>query len=115
MAYKISAPLHELRFIDIRTEHMQDVIDKCGKGYDTLRKVKVLFGQLFDYAMEHDIVSKKYSEYIELPEDDSESTRKPFTDKEIKILWDNVDRMAGIDSVLIMIYTGLRPGEFVLI
>jgi hypothetical protein len=68
MAYKLSESLYDKRFIDIRTEHLQDVIDNCGKGYDTVRKIRVLYNQLYDYAMEHDIVSKKYAEYIEMPE-----------------------------------------------
>ncbi|WP_077595832.1 tyrosine-type recombinase/integrase [Oceanobacillus kimchii] len=32
---------------------------------------------------------------------------------EINILWENIDRFDDIDSILIMIYTGLRPGELV--
>jgi integrase len=115
LAYKLSSDLHDMRFVDIKSEHLQEVIDTCGKGYDTLRKIRVLYNQLFKYAMEKDIVSKDYSKYIELPDDDDESSRKPFTKEEIQKLWDNVDNMDYIDTVLIMIYTGLRPGELVLI
>lgn len=32
---------------------------------------------------------------------------------EINLLWDNIDRFDDIDAILIMIYTGLRPGELV--
>jgi integrase len=115
MAYNLSKPLYDLRFVDIRTEHMQDVINGCGKRYDTVRKMRVLYNQLFDYAMEHDIVTKKYVDYIKLPGSREESSRKPFTKEEIQKLWDNIDRMDFIDTILIMIYTGLRPGEMVLI
>ena len=86
LAYKISEPLHLLRFVDIRTEHMQDVIDECGKGYDVLRKVKVLYSQLFDYAMEKDLVTKKYSDYVVLPKNEKKSERSPFTNEEIQKL-----------------------------
>ncbi len=115
MAYNISEPLYDLKFTDIRTEHLQDVIDNCGKGYDTVRKIKVLYNQLYDYAMEHDIVSKKYAEYIEMPEKTDSGSRKPFTDAEIQTLWDNLGRMDFVDTVLIMIYTGFRVGELLLI
>lgn len=114
-AYKLSESLHNMRFIDVKTSHLQDIIDNCEKGYGTKRKIKVLFNQLFKYAMENDIVIKDYSKFVDIGENDSESDRKPFTDAEIKLLWDNVDRMDYIDTVLIMIYTGLRPGELVLI
>jgi len=115
MAYNLSISLYDLKFVDIRTEHLQDIIDDCGKGYDTLRKIRVLFNQLYDYAMEHDIVTKKYADYIEMPEKEDTGSRMPFTNDEIKILWDNVDRMNFIDTILMMIYTGLRIGELLLI
>ncbi|WP_020006835.1 site-specific integrase [Salinicoccus albus] len=41
------------------------------------------------------------------------SSRKPFSLDEIDKLWNNVHRLDDIDTVLIMIYTGLRPGELV--
>lgn len=114
-AYKISESLHNMKFVDIKKPHLQSVIDNCEKGYGTLRKIKVLFNQLFKFALENDIITKDYSKFVELGENEDESTRKPFTKEEIQILWDNVNRMDFIDTILIMIYSGLRPGELVLI
>jgi integrase len=114
-AYKLSESLHTIKFVDIKTDHLQDVIDDCELGYGTLRKIKVLFNQLYKYAMEYDIVNKDYAKYVDIGEDESESTRSPFSQEEIKKLWDNVERMEFIDTILIMIYTGLRPGELLLI
>lgn len=115
MAFNICSSMHDLRFVDIRTDHMQKIIDSCGKGYDTLRKVKVLFNQLYDYAMENDVVSKSYADYVKLPENEEESARIPFSEDEIKVLWNNLDSMDFIDTVLIMIYTGLRIGELLIV
>lgn len=114
-AYKIAESLHDMKFVDIKTDHLQDVIDECELGHGSLRKIKVLFNQLFKYAMEYDIVNKDYAKYIDIGEDESESTRSPFTPEEIEMLWDNVERMDFIDTILIMIYTDLRPGELLLI
>jgi len=114
-SYKISESLHDLKFVEIKKAHLQAVIDDCEKGHGTLRKIKVLFNQLFKYAMENDVITKDYSKFVEIGANEAESTRKPFTQDEIKLLWDNIDRMDFIDTVLIMIYTGLRPGELVTI
>lgn len=114
-SFKLPETLHDMRFVDIKTDHLQSVIDECEKGHGTLRKIKVLFNQLFKYSLENDIISKDYSSFVELPGNDSESDRKPFSDDEIKLLWENVSRMDFIDTILIMIYTGLRPGELLLI
>lgn len=114
-AYKYSSSLYDVIFLDIRKIHMQSVIDSCNKGYGTLKKIKVLFNQLYKYAMENDIVVKDYSKFVEIGENESESTREPFTQEEINKLFENVDRMEFIDTILIMIYTGLRIGELLLI
>ncbi|SDL19097.1 tyrosine-type recombinase/integrase [Natronincola ferrireducens] len=114
-AYNHALSLHDLKFVDIRTAHLQGVIDNCTKGHGTLRKIKVLFSQLYAYTMANDIINKDYSNYIDIGKNEDESTREPFTKEEIQVLWDNVGRMDFIDTILIMIYTGLRPGELLLI
>ncbi len=114
-AYKLSSEIHDMKFIEIKKPHLQSVIDQCDRGHGTLRKIKVLFNQLFKYALETDVVVKDYSKFVDIGEDESESTRKPFTDEEIKLLFDNVDRLDFIDTVLILIFTGFRIGELLLI
>lgn len=113
MAFKRSAALHDLVFVKIRKNHMQAVLDKTDASYGTKRKIKVLYNQLYKYAMENDLTHKDYARFVELGPDDSVSTRKPFTIDEVGILWENVDRMEFIDTFLIMIYTGMRPGELI--
>jgi len=114
-AYNHSTDLYDTKFTEIKKPHMQSVIDQCEKGHGTLKKIKVLFNQLFKYALENDIVDKDYSKFVEIGENESESTRRPFTQDEIALLTNNVDRMDFIDTTLIMIYTGLRVGELLLI
>lgn len=110
-AYKLSSSLYDLKFIDIRKAHMQAVIDNCERGHGTRKKIKVLFNQLYKYAMENDITNKDYSVYVDIGPNDSESKRKPFSQDEIDLLFKNEERLEFIDTVLIMIYTGLRISE----
>lgn len=114
-AYNISEPLHNMKFTDIKKIHLQSIVDNCDKSHATLRKIKVLFNQIYKYAFENDIALKDYSKFVELRKDESESTRKPFTKNEIQKLWDNLGKIEFIDIALIMIYSGLRPGELILI
>jgi integrase len=114
MAYNHSHDLHHLKFIDVRKVHMQEAINECEKGYSTKSKMKVLYTQLYKFAMENDLVDKDYSQFVTVPENEKETSRKPFSAKEIELLWKNLDKDT-VDTVLIMIYTGLRPGELVLI
>ncbi|MDF2548781.1 MAG: integrase [Anaerosolibacter sp.] len=114
-AFDTSLELHEMKFVDIRTKHMQDVIRSSGKGHGTLRKIKVLFNQLYKFAMENDIVSKDYSQFVDIGKNTGESSRKVFTTSEIERLFDVVNHIEYVDTILIMIYTGLRIGELLIV
>jgi integrase len=112
-AFKICSNLYDLRFADIKTDHMQGVIDKCGKAYPTLKNIKILFGQLYKYAMERDIVAKDYSKFVTIGKKVVSTKRKPFTQKEIDKMFEHVGKYEDVESVLIMVYSGLRPGELI--
>jgi len=114
-AYITCNVLHDMKFVDIRTKHMQDIIRTCGKGHSTLRKIKVLYNQLFKFAMENDIVNKDYSNFVEIGKNTEDSTRKAFTKDEIKRLLEVTDTIKYADTILIMIYTGLRIGELLIL
>jgi len=114
-AYNYCEPLYDMIFTEIKKAHLQSVINSCSKGYGTRKKIKVLFNQMYKYAMENDLAEKDYSQYVDIGKNDSESKRKPFTKQEIDKLFENADRMDFIDTILIMIYTGLRIGELLLI
>lgn len=110
-AYNHSKSLHDMIFKDIKTAHMDKAIASCPKGYGTKKKMKVLYNQLYEYAMANDIVAKDYSEYVKLGENNEEAIRVPFSQKEINILFEKEPNTPFIDSILILIYTGVRPSE----
>ena len=111
-AFKASTKLHSLKFVDIKKVHLQKVIDTCGKNYPTLRKIKVLFNQLFKYALENDIVTRDYSDFVEISHHKVDNkSRKPFNKSEIKKLWSNVADSEYLQIILVLIYSGLRISE----
>ena len=110
-AYEAIEGLHQMKFVDIKTTQLQYSIDESGKGYQTKRKIKSLLSQMYGYAIQNDISSKDYSSFVDIGKNMNESTRAPFTGKEIIKLWENIDNIEFIDTVLIMIYTGFRIGE----
>lgn len=115
MAYGLSEALHDLKFADMRKNHMQSVIDKSDKAYETKKKIRTLYRQLYQMALENDLVDKDYSSFVDLGKNTTVSERQPFDATEIKILWQRVEDTKYADTVLMMIYTGLRPGELLTI
>lgn len=96
---------------DIKTAQLQQIIDNAEKEKSraTLEKIKQLASQLNKYAMQNDIISKNYSQFIKLPKEDSKE-KEIFSDIEIEKLFRN-DTSETAQIILILIYTGLRIGE----
>lgn len=111
LAFKYCKAIHKTRFKDIRLHHLQGVIDDCGKAYPTRKMILALLNQLSNFALKNDIVEKKYSQFIDVGINEGKANRKPFTQEEIDKLFQYVDKLEFVDTVLIMIYSGLRVGE----
>lgn len=109
-AYLHLTPIHNMKFDSIRAAHMQKVIDELDRSKSTKTKIKSLCYQLFQYAMENDIVSKNYAQFIRLDKE-TKTEKDIFTDTDIQKLFDN-DALPYADTVIILIYTGLRIQEF---
>lgn len=103
--------IHDKKFVDLRKRHLQKVIDDCERSYGTKRKIRVLFSEMYRHAMQHDLVTRDYSQFVDIGPAKPMRERKPFTNEEIQTLWENVHRSKFVEVILIMIYTGLRPGE----
>lgn len=110
-AFSYFKDLWDVPFIKIKLEALQQIVNKADGKLATQKKIQGLIGLLSDYAMANDIVEKKYSDYLILGEQKEKIIRVPFTEKEIEILWENVDKVKYVDTMLILIYTGMRVGE----
>ncbi len=107
VAYNHCKKLYDKPFALLRTRDLQEVVDDCS-GYSARRTIKVLFNVLYKFADENDIVEKKYSQYVRLGTPVRVHDKKPFTEEEIKILFENVDKIPFVDTVLVMCFTGMR-------
>lgn len=115
-AYESCKELHDVPFVLIRKFHIQELIDKSNKTYSGREKIKMLTSQLFEYGMENDIVNKNYSNYLDLGEKPDKSLiRIPFSIEEITKLYSSLHIYRYIDTILMMIFTGVRPSELLLL
>lgn len=132
--YKYCSSLYNIRMRDIRVFHLKEcmnnayIIPETGKDKGTKRfatsgvksRMKSMFNLLFDYALEHEIVSSNYARNFNLDNDIIEENAKnkkekiPFTNDEIKVLWDDIE-YGFTDMILIQIYSGWRPQELCII
>lgn len=109
-AYRYYSSIKDVPFIDINILMIQDILDKCDKGYHTKSDIKSLFCQLYEYSKVLNLPVKPIStKYLKIGTFKKSTLHKPFTEEEIDTLWNN--RNETIDLILINIYTGMRPTE----
>lgn len=109
-AYRYYSSIKDIPFIDINILMIQDILDKCDKGYHTKSDIKSLFCQLYEYSKVLNLPVKPIStKYLKIGTFKKSTLHKPFTENEIKTLWNN--RSPIVDLILINIYTGMRPTE----
>jgi Site-specific recombinase XerD len=108
-AFKHCSTLAEKPYKQIKSFHMQDTIDGCGKGYSTQAAIKNLWGHLDRFALELDIITRCYSELL-TSDPIPETSRQRFSDEEIAKLWEH-QAEPWVDTVLIFIYSGWRISE----
>lgn len=114
-AFTAFKEIHNINFQNLKTTHLQTILDKSDKGYSTKKRMKTLLNQMYSYAIQNDIISKNYSNYLDIGKNKKKSERTHFTNEEIETLWKYHKKNEWIDTILIMIYTGFRIGELLTI
>lgn len=113
ISYKHLFPLHALPFQKITYSHLQQALDGIPAGYCTRKKCRVLLSQLYQYAIKNSFAETDLSRFVELPKHLPVYTKKPFTARQIGKLWKVSETAEGVKDVLILIYTGMRVGEYI--
>lgn len=125
-AYDKCGALYNMRMQEIRKAHMQAVVDEHNdKSKATQNNLLKLFHAVFKFALENDIIEKDYSAFVETTSKKESKNKTPFTRDEIAALWEkldytitsnrkgraSLDGLQLVDSILVMLYTGVRIGE----
>ena len=113
-SYKLCGTLYNKVFREIKLADLQYVVDTCDKNYPTLRKLKVLFGQLYEYALKNDVCNKNYAEFVDIAKykdrNPNRRDRNKFDKYELERIWaQQEDKYYQI--VLMLIYSGVRISE----
>lgn len=129
-AWAYCSAVYKMRVKDIRARHIKGCMEdsfailKGEKKTPTAtvkNRIKTLFNQMLDYALEYELVDRNYSRTFNLTDEtikEIQTVNKEhiaFTDKEMELLWQHVDDKYFVDIILIQCYSGWRPQELGLI
>ena len=115
-SYSLCTKIKDMNIHDIKLDHLQKVVDESGKNTPTLKKLKIMFGLVYDYAVKHEVVSGEKRDmvrYVDISKAGNPNAynRKPFSKKEIQTVWKHQEGNEYVSVILIMIYSGVRIGE----
>ena len=128
-AWCYCSEIYDMRVKDIRVRHIKGCMEngtavfknEIHKTTNPIKnRIKSMFNQLLDYAIELEIVEHNYSKDFTLDFNihDKNQTKKPhkiFTEKEMQTLWDNFEKLKYVDMILVQCYSGWRPQELITI
>lgn len=129
-AWAYCSSVAKMRAMDVRARHIKGILDEGYKVVDNetiyptagvKARIKSMMNLMFDYAVEYEITDRNYARTFTISDDIIEEKENayrghiPFTDEEIQILWDNIDRVLWADVVIFQCYSGWRPQELGLI
>ena len=113
-SFKHCAALYDRHFSDLEFLELQAVIDDMRNhqhlSYSSCKKVKNLLSLLYQYAIKSNICSTNYAALISIGKNHPIYPHHIISRQKINRLWRHAD-MPGVDSVLILLYTGLRVSE----
>ena len=91
--------------------NLQNIVDEKSSSYYTARDMKTVLSHLYKRACAHGDVVSNIAQYIALPEL-VEKDSEPFTKDEQNAFWKLfAENDEFVPYVLLMIYTGMMPGE----
>ena len=110
-AYGRMRQIQNVNIGELSTVDLQRIVDENAATYYPAKDMRDLLSLIYQQAMKDDYVTMNKARFIVLPDLDEKDT-VPFTADEIKALW--ADYQAGYTETgffLLMIYTGMMPGE----
>ena len=112
-AVRYFGPLFTLPFSEIDVDDLQECVDACPHGRRTRENMKTVAGLMYKYAVPRHLSfdGLNLGQYLRVSGEGA-ARREAFSADQIE----RISRMAGIvdgaDAILMMIYTGFRPSEF---
>lgn len=108
--------LHKKRIADISLNDIQPIFDDLmdkHTGFSKMNFMKIVINYIYKYACKYDLVNKNYAQFINFRstlDDNGKREKIPYSKDDIKFLFQHDDDIIA-QSILIMIYTGMRPSE----
>lgn len=107
------AQFHFRDIASVRPHELQAALDKIS-GYYAKRDTKTVLCGIWGLARQNNITDKDPTEFLKLPKA-PKPQKECFSDADIAVMWRELPRVPFLAYPLIMIFTGMEPGEIKLL
>ena len=107
-AYNKCEKLHDMKIQSIRFDDLQSCLDPLNAP--SAKKMKILFSQMWEYAERRNLIAKNFTNLLDTKPIEKSVLHMKFSDDELTVLWERSDD-DYVAVILMMIYSGVRPGE----
>lgn len=114
-AFKRSQRLHQMKIRDIQAYTLQQVMDSQEASAETQKTMVQLYSSMFRFAIANQLVANGYNpaEYLVIKGDDQPvNPHHRFSKEDIEKMFRHADD-PNVQIVLMLIYSGVRPGELI--
>lgn len=109
-AFQKCKVLHNRPMWEITADDLRDIIDNPDYSHSIAEHIKVLYNRVYKFADELNAISKDYSKFVEITQEEDDEHGVPFTADEMKLFWQHKD-IPFVDVILIYCYSGWRLNE----
>ncbi len=109
-AYNNSKPLHNRIYSSLTKLDFENVINNSSGKRSKLANMRNLYVKLDEYAHDKKIIHDCYAHEISIDYEAENSSRHPYTNKEIEFLWTQEDDQ-DVDILLTLLYSVMRIEE----
>lgn len=121
--------IHDMNIQDIKYSDLQDVLDQMElEGYEkplgngsykhmqysqnSIKRLKIIVSKIYQRAIKDNLIQLDLSKYLEVGGIGIRRKKETFTKEEIEALFKSIPHNPNAMHVLIMIFTGMRTGEY---
>jgi integrase len=101
--------LYNRKFVEIKTDDLQKIIDFCPAGYQTKNQIKTLLTYIYKMALQKEMTAINKAEFLYIGKDNLKSDEVIiFTDAEVRSMLKIADKVKNGMVAKLLFYTGMR-------